>query len=58
MIPLDMPGVLLLYLFAYLGLVLLCWWRYEWKKSRKQSNPEISDVTEDQHHGHVDRAQP
>jgi hypothetical protein len=59
MIRVDMSTALVLYLFAYLGLVLVCWWRYEFRKSRKQpDNPEISAVTKEKHHGHVDRTQP
>ena len=56
MIDVNASTALVLYLFAYLGLVLICWWRYEVRRNRKHSNAKISEVTEEDH-GHVDRAE-
>lgn|GEM_PF-5974597 len=57
MIPLDFSTGLMLYLFAYLGLVLVFWCRYEWKRSQQARGKKKANLTEDTH-GHVDRAQP
>jgi hypothetical protein len=56
MIPVDFSWALMLYLFAYLGLVLGCWCRYEWKRSHEAKGTTEKKATEDSSHGHVDRA--
>ncbi len=37
MIEVDLSAALVLYLFAYLGIVLLFWCRYEWKQYKGRS---------------------
>lgn len=56
MIPVDFSTAVVLYLAAYLGLVLGCWCRYEWRRSR-QARGTAKNLQEDSTHGHVDRAQ-
>jgi hypothetical protein len=48
MITLDLSTALVLYLFAYLGIVLLFWCHYEWKRrgGRSRRRP-VSRPTED-----------
>lgn len=39
MIEVDLSTALVLYLFAYLGIVLIFWCRYEWKR-RNERGPD------------------
>ena len=57
MIPVDFSVAVFLYLFAYLGLVFVCWCRYEWRRSRQARGTVAKNLEEDSTHGHVDRAQ-
>ncbi|MCX7915308.1 MAG: hypothetical protein N3A53_03265 [Verrucomicrobiae bacterium] len=36
MIPIDYAAAIVLYVAAYLGLVFVCWCRYEWHRVRRR----------------------
>jgi hypothetical protein len=40
MIEVDFSTALVLYLFAYLGVVLVMWSRYEWKQRALRGKPK------------------
>jgi len=56
-IAVDFSTAVVLYVVAYLGLVLACWCRYEWRRSRQARGAAAKHLQEDSTHGHVDRAQ-